>query len=151
MSIVRDIDKIIQHSHFWNWGQDWNIVKNIYKRFPESHSVLTPFAYAYMEELIRSMTSEYGRININEDGNPESKNVGYRLVKLAIDENKEFRPELASILEQVLRHYKASLPSDRGENRNSVVHGLMHSRFWDEESFETLIHEVALLSEYAGF
>lgn len=40
---------------------------------------------------------------------------------------------------------------DNGNNRNSTLHGYMHSRFWIKESFEELIHFIACGSKYAGF
>ena len=60
MSVLKDFDEIYNHAHMCNWGPDWIIVKDIYVKFPDSYLVLTPFAYTYFEELIRSTTSEYG-------------------------------------------------------------------------------------------
>ena len=60
MISYEDRTEIIKHSHFWNWSPDWNVLFKIYDKFPDSYSVLTPFAYAYLEELIRSTTKEYG-------------------------------------------------------------------------------------------
>ena len=151
MSIEKDFDKIMYHAHFWNWLPDLQIVKDIYDKFPDSYSVLTPFLYAYMEELIRSMTSDYGIVYFDKEGKPTRKKVGFGLIMLAIEENKVDKPELTEILEKVKQHYLVSLPGDAGDNRNSVLHGYMHPRFWYKSSFETLVHEIALLSDYAGF
>lgn len=89
MSILKDFDKIYDYSHMWNWGLDWIIVKDIYIRFPDSYSVLTPFAYTYLEELIRSTTSEYGLPLLDREGKRNNLKVGIKLVNLAIEENKE--------------------------------------------------------------
>lgn len=61
MNIDDDFKEIMLYAHYWNWLPDWNEVEKIYDTFPYSYSVLTPFAYSYLEELIRSTTSEYGR------------------------------------------------------------------------------------------
>ena len=42
--INKDFSKIMDYAHFWNWRPDWSVVSNIYATFPESYSVLTPFA-----------------------------------------------------------------------------------------------------------
>ena len=60
MTIDKDFEIILNYAHFRNWVPDWYVVKDIYKCIPESYSVLTPFAYTYLEELIRTTTSEYG-------------------------------------------------------------------------------------------
>ena len=60
MSINDDFTEIMNYVHIWNWFPDWDVVQEVYKKIPESYSVLTPFAYTYLEELIRSTTSEYG-------------------------------------------------------------------------------------------
>lgn len=68
MPVFDDIDTILDYAHMWNWAPDWYVVKVIYSHVPESYSVLTPFAYSYLEELIRSTTSEYGIPFLNRDG-----------------------------------------------------------------------------------
>ena len=35
--------------------------------------------------------------------------------------------------------------------RNKVLHGHLHPRFWGKEDFENLIHDIAEMSQYAGF
>jgi hypothetical protein len=151
MSIDKDIEQIMESAHFWNWLPDWGIVKEVYRVFPDAHSVLTPFAYAYLEELIRSMTTEYGTGGFDEYGNPRKYTVGKRLIKLAIEENKTDNPGLVMLLEQVMKHFANSHSNNNEQNRNSVVHGYKHSRFWDRDSFETLVHDIALLSKHARF
>ena len=44
------------------------MAKEIYSHIPEAYSVLTPFAYSYLEELIRSTTSEYGIPFLDRNG-----------------------------------------------------------------------------------
>lgn len=152
MGIDKDIEQIMEHAHFWNWLPDWGVVKEIYRQFPNSYSVLTPFAYVYLEELIRSMTTEYGIDGFDKMGNPRKYAVGKKLIALAIKENETDNPQLARLLEQVyMNHFTNSQPINSRQNRNSVVHGYIHPRFWNKDSFETLVHDISLLSEYAGF
>ena len=151
MSINNDFTEIMNHAHFWNWLPDWDIVQKVYQAFPDSYSVLTPFAYAYLEELIRSTTSEYGIEILDESGKLKRRKVGIGLLNLAIEENKSRNSELVSLLEKMKSYYILSRPTDRGDNRNSVAHGYMHPRFWDEASFENLIHDISLISKHAGF
>ena len=79
MNIKNDFQEILDYAHYWNWAPDWLIVKEIYEKIPESYSVLTPFAYAYLEELIRSTTSEYGRELLDEKGNQKRRKSWIRL------------------------------------------------------------------------
>jgi len=150
VSINDDFTEIMNHAHFWNWVPDWGVVQEVYQAFPNSYSVLTPFAYAYMEELIRSTTSEYGIEVFDESGNHKKRKTGTGLINLAIKENSRY-PELVALLDKIKIYFIYSQPTDRGDNRNSVVHGYMHPRFWDQASFEELIHDIALFSKYAGF
>jgi hypothetical protein len=73
------------------------------------------------------------------------------LIDLAIEENKLIKPEFVKILPEIKSYFSQSEPTDVGDNRNSVAHGYMHPRFWDQESFEKLISDIARLSKYAGF
>ena len=88
MSIEDDFEEIMNHAHFWNWLPDWGVAQEVYQVFPNSYSVLTPFAYGYLEELIRSTTSEYGIEVFDEAGNPKRRKVGIGLINLAINELK---------------------------------------------------------------
>lgn len=151
MSVIDDFDEIIKHAHYWNWVPDWNVVKEIYLTYPNSYSILSPFAYAYLEEIIRSTTSEYGVEILDEAGKPRKRKVGIRLIKLAISETNSKNQELVNMLEKIKTYYVESQTTDRGDNRNSVAHGYMHPRFWDKESFEKLVHDIAFISKYAGF
>lgn len=144
-AINEDFQEILNYSHFWNWFPDWNIVKAIYNEFPDSYSVLTPFAYTYLEELIRTTTSDYG-IRISEKTN---KPIGMNLINLAIKENDDV--EYLKLLEEYKKYFKKSSPFDRGDNRNSVNHGYTHPREWTKESFENLIHDIARISKYSKF
>ena len=69
MSIEKDFDEILDYAHFWHWAPDWALVKEIYKKEPLSFSILTPFAYTYLEEIIRTTTSDYGRPLHDRNGN----------------------------------------------------------------------------------
>ncbi len=149
--IFEAFEEIMQYAHFWNWVPDWQIAKEIYRSFPNSYSVLTPFAYTYLEELIRSTTSEYGIEIYDNKGKPKKRKVGLALIKLAIKENKEAKPEYVVLLEKMKIYFYPSKRADEGDNRNSVLHGYMHARYWNNESFEKLIHDLAKISKYAGF
>jgi hypothetical protein len=152
MEMNEAFDEIYYHSHMWNWGPDWEVLRKVYLAFPNSYAVLTPFAYSYLEELIRSTTSEYGRELLKKEGNQNAnRKVGNKLIDLAIAENKLSKPEFVKILYEIKFYYSQSNPNDVGDNRHSVAHGYMHSRFWDKESFEKLIFDIARLSKYASF
>lgn len=152
MELNEAFDKKYNYTHMWNWGPDWEVLRRVYLAFPNSYSILIPFAYSYLEELIRSTTSEYGRELVNPDGTLKKyRKVGTKLIDLAIEENKDRKPEFAEILPEIKSYFSRSEPSDIGDNRNSVTHGYMHSRFWDQDSFEKLIFDIARLSEYARF
>ena len=70
LSVEKDLEVILDYAHMWNWAPDWYMVKQIYTAFPDSYSILTPFAYTYLEELIRSTTSEYGYPLFDRNGQP---------------------------------------------------------------------------------
>lgn len=150
MNITNDFQEILYYAHYWNWAPDWLVVKNIYEKIPESYSVLTSFAYAYLEELIRSTTSEYGRELLDENGNPKRRKVGLGLIKLAKEENNK-NLEYIEKLDEFEKYFENSTDLDSGDNRNSVNHGYMHPRFWTQESFESLIHDIAIMSKYSRF
>lgn len=150
MNIKNDFQEILDYAHYWNWAPDWLIVKEIYEKIPDSYSVLTPFAYSYFEELIRSTTSEYGRQFLDKKGNPKRRQVGLGLIKLAKDENKD-NVEYVKILDEIKKYFEESSDLDNGDNRSSAAHGYMHSRFWTQESFEKLIHDIAGISKYSRF
>lgn len=151
MKLIEAFNEIQVKSHFWNWSPDWTLAEEIYSKFPNSYSLLTPFAYSYLEELIRSTTSEYGRELFDENGNIKTKRcVGISLINLAIKENED-NIDLVKTLNDMKFYFYQSKPTDIGDNRNSVVHGYMHPRFWDVESFEQLIFDIAKLSKYSGF
>ena len=88
MTMQEDFNKIIDYAHFWNWAPDWGEVQRIYEKFPDSYSVLTPFAYSYLEEMIRTTTSDYGLPLFDRNRQPVKVNVGMKLISLAIAENQ---------------------------------------------------------------
>jgi hypothetical protein len=150
MSVNNDFDEIMDYVHFWNWGPDWGVVQEVYQSFPNSFSVLTPFAYAYLEELIRSTTSEYGIEVLDPSGKPKRRKVGIGLINLAISENSSNLDYIA-LLEKAKAYFLPSKHTDAGDNRNNVVHGFMHPKFWGKESFERLLHDIAALSKHSRF
>lgn len=152
MSVFDDFELILNYAHFWNWAPDWNVVKDIYSRIPESYSVLTPFAFTYLEELIRSTTSEYGLRFFDIDGKP-TNNIkrGKKLINLALSENAD-KKEYVDLLTKVKKYFMYESHDLHSDNsRNNVLHGHLHPRFWSKELFEQLIHDIAELSPFAGF
>lgn len=151
MNISESLYKILNYSHIWNWAPDWGEFIDIYEAFPMSYSVLSPFAYSYLEELIRTTTSEYGIEILDESGKPKRRKVGTQLIVLAIKENKPNSDEFVNILEEIKGYFSFSKSTDEGDNRNSVVHGYMHPKYWSKESFEKLIFDIAKLSKFSKF
>lgn len=150
--IFEAFEEIMQHAHFWNWVPDLQVAKDVYKTFPNSYSILAPFAYSYLEELIRSTTSEYGRQVFDKNWNEiKNRKVGMSILNLAIKENKENKPEYLHLLEHIKSYYYNSKVTVEGDNRHSVAHVYMHPRFWSKESFEQLIFDIAKISKFAGF
>ena len=133
MSVFDDFETILDYAHFRNWAPDWNVVKDIYSRIPESYSVLTPFAYSYLEELIRSTTSEYGIPFLDRNGKKNNFKVGMGLIKLAKEENTD-KPEYIASLDKMKKYFMYEYEDPADENgRNKVVHGHLHPRFWTKE------------------
>ena len=150
MSVFDDFETIMDYAHFWNWAPDWLVVKDIYCKVPESYSVLTPFAYSYLEEMIRTTTSEYGLPLFDRDRKPVKVKVGMALINLAIEENGD-KPEYVELLNKAKKHFKYTETTIEENGRNNVVHGHVHPRFWSKEAFEDLIHEIAELSRFSQF
>lgn len=151
MFSITDFDEICEYAHMWNWSPDCHMVKQIYSAFPDSYSILTPFAYTYLEELIRSTTSKYGIPLLDREGKKNNIKVGLKLVNLAIKENPE-NQEYVELLEKAKKYFKYDYDDSHEENgRNKVLHGHLHPRFWSKEDFEKLIHDIAELSPFAGF
>ena len=92
MSIFDDFDLILDYAHMWNWAPDWDLAKRIYRSIPESYSILTPFAYSYLEELIRTTTSDYELPLFDRDKQPVKVRVGMALIALAIANGHLARP-----------------------------------------------------------
>lgn len=150
MNIRSDFNEILNYAHMWNWAPDIALMQEIYNDYDNSYSILTSFAYCYLEELIRSTTSEYGRDYVDSKGNPKKRKTGMALLNLAIEENKD-NLEYIELLNEMKKYFKLSTSLDNGDNRNSVNHGYMHPRFWTQNSFEYLIHDIARLSKYSKF
>lgn len=150
MSVYDDLDEIWNHSHYWNWSPDWLVVKEVYEKVPTSYSVLMPFAYSYLEEMIRTTTSEYGLPLFDRNQKPVKVKVGMALINLAIEENKD-NAEYVSLLEKAKKHFTYTEISTNENGRNRVMHGRVHPRFWNQEDFERLIHDIAEMSKYAQF
>lgn len=151
MFSITDFDEICEYAHMWNWSPDWHMVKQIYSAFPDSYSILTPFAYTYLEELIRSTTSKYGIPLLDREGKKNNIKVGLKLVNFAIKENSE-NQEYVELLEKAKKYFKYDYDDSHEENgRNKVLNGHLHPRFWSKEDFEKLIHDIAELSPFAGF
>lgn len=150
MSIFDDFEEIWNYSHYWNWAPDWLIVKEIYEKIPTSYSVLIPFAYSYFEEMIRTTTSEYSLPLVDHNRRPVKVKVGMALIKLAIEENKG-NAEYVSLLEKAKSYFTYTEVSNDENGRNNVMHGRLHPRFWRQEDFEELIHNIAEMSKYARF
>ena len=150
MSIQEDFNEIIKYAHFWNWSPDWQVVKEIYHLKPESYSVLTPFAYTYLEEMIRSSTTEYGLPPFDRNGQRNIFKTGIYLINLAINENKS-NQEYVNLLEKAKNYFTYTKNKANENGRNKVMHGHIHPRFWYQEDFEELIHFIALLSKHSKF
>lgn len=150
MSVFEDFEEIMTHAHFWNWAPDWNVAKEIYEKIPDSYSVLTPFAYSYLEEMIRTTTLDYGLPLFDRNKQQVKVRVGTSLVNFAMEENKK-NVEYVKMLEYIKKHFKHSDANLNENGRNNVVHGHLHPRFWSQESFEALLHDIAKLSKFSKF
>lgn len=151
MDLSKDFEILFNYAHYWNWLPDLDVAEKIYRTFPDSYSVLTPFMYSYLEEMIRTNTSEYGIVAFDKNNKrKEHRAVGLNLIKLAIEENND-NHELVDLLNEAKSFFKTSSEFDRGDNRNSVQHGYMHPRFWKQDNFENLIHFIAKFSPFAQF
>ena len=122
--------KKISSSTHLNWISDIELAMEIYKAYPGSYSVLFPFMYSYLEECIRSLTTEFGK-NLLLD--KKRYTVGTELINLAIKENSENK-ELVDLLEEYKKYFESSTMLDEGDNRNSVNHGYTHPIQWTEEN-----------------
>ena len=132
MALQEEFNQIIDYAHFWNWAPDWGEVQRIYEKFPDSFSVLTPFAYSYLEELIRTTTSDYGLPLFDRNGQPVKVNVGMKLISLAIAENQN-NQEYVKVLEETKKYFKYVKVNNDENGRNRVMHGFVHPRFWSKD------------------
>lgn len=136
MALQEDFNQIIDYAHFWNWAPDWGEVQRIYEKFPDSFSVLTPFAYSYLEELIRTTTSDYGLPLFDRNGQPVKVNVGMKLISLAIAENQN-NQEYVKVLEETKKYFKYVKVNNDENGRNRVMHGFVHPRFLEQGELRT--------------
>ena len=127
MALQEDFNQIIDYAHFWNWAPDWGEVQRIYEKFPDSFSVLTPFAYSYLEELIRTTTSDYGLPLFDRNGQPVKVNVGMKLISLAIAENQN-NQEYVKVLEETKKYFKYVKVNKDENGSQSEKHGFVHCR-----------------------
>lgn len=145
---IDKLENVLQYAHYWNWLPDLNVVVEIYKSRDDAYSVLLPFMFTYLEESVRTLTSEYGMLEPNE---PNKKKVGKNLIRLAIKENED-NDELVKILNSILsKHYQNFSLFEHGENRNNVEHGVVHPRFWSEEDFQSVVSDINDLGTYIRF
>ena len=85
-NLKKDFSEILEYAHMWNWAPDLFIVEKIYDEVPNSFSVLTPFLYVYLEELVRSMTKNQYGVRLDDENSKKAKReLGINLVKLAIE------------------------------------------------------------------
>lgn len=150
MSVFNDFDVIMDYAHMWNWVPDWNLAREIYRQFPNSYSILTPFAYSYLEEMIRTTTSDYELPLFDKNHKPVKVRVGMALINLAIEENTD-NIEYVALLEEAKKYFKYTQITLDENGRNNVMHGHIHPRFWSKEAFEQLIHDIAEMSKFSRF
>lgn len=120
-----------------DWQCDLEQAFKIYDKFPDSYSVLIPFFFSYMEELIRSLTSNY-HMQIYED---DKEYVGMPLVEKAIKKNSD-NNKLIQLLKEIKKYYEKSSILNKTYNRNGIVHGYVHPDNWTKETFEQLIKDI---------
>lgn len=145
---IDKLNNILLVAHYWDWTPDLIVVAEIYESRDDAHSVLLPFMFTYLEQSIRTLTSQYTMLESNK---PNKKKVGVGLIKLAIEENKD-NSELVTILNSILiKHYQKFSLFEHGENRNNVEHGVVHPRFWSEEDFQSVVSDIDDLSPYIRF
>jgi len=120
-----------------DWQYDLEQAFKIYDKFPDSYSVLIPFFFSYMEELIRSLTPNY-HMQIYEDDKEE---VGMPLVEKAIEKNSD-NNKLIQLLKEIKKYYEKSSIFNKTYNRNGIVHGYVHPDNWTKETFKQLIKDI---------
>lgn len=149
---INKLNNILLHAHYWDWTPDLIVVAEIYESRDDAYSVLLPFMFTYLEQSIRTLTSEYTMLVPNKPNKKTKKKaVGVGLINLAIEENKD-NSELVTILNSILiKHYQKFSLFEHGENRNNVEHGVVHPRFWSEEDFQSVVSDIDDLSPYIRF
>ena len=144
---LHDFDILLADTHVGNWSKSLRIAKSVYKNIEDAQYILMPFMYTYLEESVRSMTTEYGALNGSEKS---SKRIGGGLVDLAISESDDSEQQklLRSIKQQYFRRFDGLMG---GGNRNNVDHGVVPANDWSNEEFQKLVHDVAALTPYTDF
>ena len=65
---------------------------------------------------------------------------------------KIFFGDMSDAVYNTASYFKYDYEDPHEENgRNKVLHGHLHPRFWSKEEFEKLIHDIAEMSQFAGF
>jgi hypothetical protein len=118
-------------------------------KIPDSFQVLIPFAYSYLEDIVRSMTStEYGVENKDGKFRVKCSKTIFDVIDQAIKENEK-NENLVLALENIRKrfsHLKSINLFDNGGNRNSVAHGFLPPYYYSEDEFERLIKDIASIS-----
>ncbi len=146
MGVKKDFEVIVDNVDN-HWRVDWELAKKIYEVESESYSVLEPFAYSYLEYLIRYKTSQCGDNICDKNGKRIRQKVSNNLIALAKEENKENK-ELCMLLDELKKYFRPVSPGNKGDNRHSVMHGITLPINWNKKEFESLIHDIARLSKY---
>ena len=127
MNFNDDMEIILEYAHYWNWCPDLIEFQKIYNSFPNSFSVLTPFAYSYLEECIRSTTSDYGIEILDESGKTKKRQVGRTLISLAKNENIS-NTEYVKLLDELklyLLNKQAIFVGNSGVGKSSLTNAIM--------------------------
>lgn len=147
--INKDLKTIEKYAHANHWLYDWTLLHRLYISEPDTYSLFTPFAFSYLEELIRSTTSKYSLTREEMTELRFNRVYGTKIINCAIKENKGNK-ELVKALEDCKQYYLPSeIDSEKGK-RNSVMHGYLPPLYWSKDSFEVLIHKIAEISRYSN-
>ena len=83
-NLKKDFSEILEYAHMWNWAPDLFIVEKIYDEVPNSFSVLTPFLYVYLEELVRSMTKNQYGVRLDDENSKKAKGLQIQTIRLRL-------------------------------------------------------------------
>lgn len=70
---LKKLNDIKITAHFWNWLPDIQVAIEIYESRNDAYSVLLPFFFTYLEETIRSTTTEYGMLDPRNQSNRKKR------------------------------------------------------------------------------